>query len=1026
MAAKDNTHYTDALPFYGLSDQEFKAVIGVWDSKIDDDIDLLKILPNPDNFDLTDPDLMFNTPSSDYYTLPKLNRVLDNADPNSLSLYHFNTRSLSKKIDILKEFICSLHQQPSVIGITETKLNKNSVTNIELKGYKLFHTDSITDAGGAAIYVSKDLKYIPRKDIKFRTQLVESSWIEIDPSNGKPHIIIGCVYRHPNANLIEFTSELQDIMQDLNQSKYQTFIMGDVNIDFLKFCDNIQTEEYLDMIYLNNFLPLITKPTRITDHSKTLIDHMYTNSDSSKIRSGIATFDISDHLPIFSIVSVNIIKHKENISYRDYSKFNCQAYTKELREINWDSLLRECSDLHDETKLIVDTISAIANKHAPLKSMSQGKQKLHLKPWISAGILKSIKRKQKMYKTHFLSKNPTKVEAYKKYSNKLIKIKNIAKRKYYTKRFELCRNNMKVTWRLIGTIINRKTKGQTTISTIQRNNKTYTAPTDIANQFNEHFTNVGPNLARLIDHTNEDPCKYISNSPSSSFYLKPVSQELVKQHLSELNESKSTIGIPNKLLKLAANEICIPLQVIYNKSIQSGIVPNLFKTSRVTPIYKSGEVTNPNNYRPISTLSSFSKILEKIVYDQLISFLDKHKILFTYQFGFRKQHSTEQALLEITDNLKQNIDKKLTTCGLFLDFTKAFDTIDHNILLLKLQKYGIRGIPYTWFSNYILNRQQFVKVNNTYSNTLPIKCGVPQGSTLGPLLFLLYINDLPNSSKKLLFRIFADDTNIFYSAKSVKDVETTMNEEMKLVLKYCATNKLSVNLKKTNYMLVTSKQIKTPINIDNIECKSSIKYLGVYIDDKLNWNYQITHINNKITKNIGILCKLRYYLNLKSMKQLYFSLIYPYLNYGLLSWGNTYVTKLNKIRTKQNTAVRRIFFAKDRENADSYYKILQILKLDDILKLKIGCLTYKILNTPSTVPVALQNYYTKASSIHQHNTRYASKQNLQRPKIRTNYGKHSSMFLASKVWEEIPQNIKISSSSNTFRSKLKSMLLLKK
>ena len=205
------------------------------------------------------------------------------------------------------------------------------------------------------------------------------------------------------------------------------------------------------------------------------------------------------------------------------------------------------------------------------------------------------------------------------------------------------------------------------------------------------------------------------------------------------------MDIPNKLIKLASHELSKPFSYIYNQSIVQGIVPNILKVSRVTPIFKSGDATDPVNYRLIAVLSPFSKILEKIVNDQLISFIDKYNILFKYQFGFRKDHSTELAILEETDILKTSIDNNLITCGVFLDFSKAFDTVEHEILLRKLHKYGVRGKAQDWFTIYLTKRTQYVKLGNVESEFLQIVCGVPQGSTLEPLLFLLYINDLANS-----------------------------------------------------------------------------------------------------------------------------------------------------------------------------------------------------------------------------------------------------------------------------------------
>lgn len=308
---------------------------------------------------------------------------------------------------------------------------------------------------------------------------------------------------------------------------------------------------------------------------------------------------------------------------------------------------------------------------------------------------------------------------------------------------------------------------------------------------------------------------------------------------------------------------------------------------------------------------------------------------------------------------------------------------------------------------------------------LTMTCGVPQGSTLGPLLFLLYINDMPNCSKKLSFRSFADDTNVFYSGKSVGDIEKIMNEEFENILIYCAANKLSINLKKTNFMIISSQQKKIgTIRIGNIEQKQYIKYLGMYIDKHITWEQQIKHVKAKIAKNTGILNKLRYYLDLNMLKQLYYTLIFPYLNYGLMSWGNTYTTRLTKIRTSVNKCIKNIFFAHRREDATPYYNLLGILKLDNVFKLKIATLTYKILNERHNVPNIFSSYITPASKSHTYNTRFASSQNFSRPKVRTNYGIFTFQFSSSEIWQSIDHNIKKGNSSHLFKKHYKQSLLL--
>ena len=260
--------------------------------------------------------------------------------------------------------------------------------------------------------------------------------------------------------------------------------------------------------------------------------------------------------------------------------------------------------------------------------------------------------------------------------------------------------------------------------------------------------------------------------------MSPVNETSVSFLFSQLNPNKVSLTVPNKPVSVAHEPLAMPFTALFNESVASGVVPELLKISSVTPIHKSGLMSDAGNYRPISTLSPFSKVSERLVYDQLLAFIEKENILYQYQFGFRKGFSTEQAIIEITDYVKSSIDNHLYTCGMFLEFSKAFDTVNHSILLRKLEKYGIRGLPLELFHSYLSNRTQYVQVGNIKPASLTIRCGIPQGSTLGPLLFLFYIlNDLPDSADALQFRIIADDTNKFYSSKKLDLLQTVINDE---------------------------------------------------------------------------------------------------------------------------------------------------------------------------------------------------------------------------------------------------------
>ena len=358
--------------------------------------------------------------------------------------------------------------------------------------------------------------------------------------------MIGCIYKHPLANVEEFTLKFDEFLNKLNPSKYDMYIMGDVNISLLKYHSHQQTERYLDMIYSLDLLPVIIKPTGITHHTATLIDnHIYTNN-VNRLTSGIVTVDISDHLPVFCMVDTPLKKqNRQNTYFRDYSKFNTESYLHDIHTIDWNAITEQCNDLHELTARTIDTIELIVEKHAPKRKLSRNQQ-----------------------------------------------------------------------------LIKTKTKSQTTPRRIARNNKTYTYNEDIADQFNNHFINIGPTLASKIDKSNENPTQYISSSSINSFVMENVTEAQVSNLFKNLDTNKSSIDIPNKVIKIAAEQLSVPLTQIYNQSIETGIVPNILKVSQVTPVYKSGDATDPANYRPISTLSSFSKVFEKLIYNQLCNFLE--------------------------------------------------------------------------------------------------------------------------------------------------------------------------------------------------------------------------------------------------------------------------------------------------------------------------------------------------------------------------------------------------------------------
>ena len=356
------------------------------------------------------------------------------------------------------------------------------------------------------------------------------------------------------------------------------------------------------------------------------------------------------------------------------------------------------------------------------------------------------------------------------------------------------------------------------------------------------------------------------------------------------------------------------------------------KIAKVIPLYKSGNKHHFTNYRPVSLLPQFSKILEKLFNNRLDNFIDKHKLLTDNQYGFRANRSTSMALLESVEEITNSMDKKQQSIGIFLDLKKAFDTINHDILIKKLERYGIRGIVGNWVRSYLSHRYQFVTLGDCSSVCLDIACGVPQGSVLGPKLFILYINDICNVSNVLKLVLFTDDTNIFFSGDDLYQLVEAINFEISKLKLWLDNNKLSLNLSTTKFMLFgncrTNEHIKIQINGVDIEQVSQIKFLGVTIDEKLNWKSPVKHIHSKLSRSIAVLYKAKQVLDHKSLQILYCSLVSPYLSYCAEVWGNNYKSTLHSLFILQKRAIRTIFNAGYRDHKNSSFLQSKILILN--------------------------------------------------------------------------------------------------
>ena len=474
----------------------------------------------------------------------------------------------------------------------------------------------------------------------------------------------------------------------------------------------------------------------------------------------------------------------------------------------------------------------------------------------------------------------------------------------------------------------------------------------------------------------------------NSLYLSPSTPDEVSSVIDSLNNKKAVRvhDVQTKFVKFAKTIISPRISNLFNACITEGIYPTSFKVAEIKPIYKRGDPNKATNYRPISLLSNFDKIFEKLLYNRLISYIEKFELLNEHQFGFRKNYSTTMAVSNIHDKFVKSIDQNLYSCCVFVDLSKAFDTVDHEILLKKMYHFfGIRGKTQELFRSYLSDRYQYTKVSTSISSNSRISCGVPQGSCLGPILFLMCINDIPNCSK-FDISLFADDTYLMLSETNLKELESRVNEEFKNLNEWFCRNKLSVNYSKTKFMIINKiphKSIDEPFKIALngavLERTESAKYLGVFIDEKLNWSVHTNHLSLQLAKLTGIFFRLRNYVSKETLYMIYHSLVYSRIQYSIIAWGCAAKKYMAKLRVRLNNIIRAITFSKSFSSMTALYKNLNILKLEDIYKLELAKFMYQI--NYKKVPTIFVDLFTSTTKLHHYETRRTRSSNFFLPRV---------------------------------------------
>jgi len=467
--------------------------------------------------------------------------------------------------------------------------------------------------------------------------------------------------------------------------------------------------------------------------------------------------------------------------------------------------------------------------------------------------------------------------------------------------------------------------------------------------------------------------------------------------------------ISPKIVKTNNTLIAGPLAHITNLSFKEGTFPHDLKIAKVIPIYKNKSNSSFENYRPISLLPTFSKVIERLVYNRLYKYVKLNNILNSAQYGFQNKLSTEQAIIELQNRVITYLAKKQHTIGIFIDLSKAFDTLNHSILLQKLNLIGIRGIPLKWFTSYLNNRTQFTEYLSHKSVFRNVKCGVPQGSILGPLLFLLYMNDLISVCKVCQAILFADDTTLLYNDTNYDALINKANSELSDISTWFAINKLSLNVEKTQFIQFQRnkatpfpKPLTLKINENTIQKVEYVKFLGVYIDQYMKWNEHISRKCNQISRTIGTLSRLKNILPRPIMLTLYSSLIVPYITYGVVAWGNTDNSQIKRMSILQKRSVRLINGSKYNSHTGPIFRSLRLLTLQDIFHLECCKVFAKFCQ--GQLPQYLNNIFVNSSSTPLYSFRNTT--NITTPLVKTKFEEQLILFKVASAWNSLPINIK--------------------
>ena len=781
-----------------------------------------------------------------------------------------------------------------------------------------------------------------------------------------------------------------------------TFVLGDFNIDLKEKCN--KTKKLKNTFENYGFTELINAPTRKDPVSgrESALDHIWTNTNQKTIAGKV--LGVSDHEGIFVKFCMEKEKTKiEKITIRNFKNYNESLYIKELKEhlekSNINKFITE-KLANQATEELTNVIKTTLDKHAPLIQIFPKEKKDYI-PWYNDELRIKIKTKKELLKDSRTYGKKIFEDRLKKITNAITYLKKILKQKYILEELEKAGDDPKKIWKILNFLIGKNDTPDIVEPESLNPEK--------VNYYNRYFATVGYEIQKELNINHN-----FKNEKTFNFEPFKFENETVENVEKIIDKIKTDVatgidGIPSKIIKQAKTVISPFLAKIINISFETQTFPDILKNAIIKPIHKKDDKNDISNYRPISILPVISKIFERATLNQLLTFFEKNFLISGLQHAYQKNHGTVTCLFELMNEIYELIDKKFKVAIVSLDLSKAFDTINHELLLTKLRSFNLGANSIDFLNSYLTNRTQICKFSKYISTEEKIKSGVPQGSILGPFLFLCFVNDLPNVFVNMCkFMAYADDTQLLVFDKNLDNLKNKVENVIEVAQKWYNANGMKNNSSKSEVLVISTKKTdKTLVEVvENgdkkiVKSKNWIKVLGVYIDHMLSWSKQIGMVKKRATNIIRKIHRINKFLPLKLKLTLYNTLIVPVFNYADIIWGGCNKKQAKRLQVSQNFAVRSILGKGKYDSGKKALRELNMLNLEQRRVVHESVFAHKGLsdNLPKNIQNRYKLYLPKLS------TRRSKNQKFNIPRHNLSKFKKSPIYRTIKSWYKAPVNL---------------------